>query len=94
MTKEQKLKAMHILYRYGAKPQMLKCCEELSELETAILKFVNKGINNTVEILDEMADVYIMLEQMKSVFPFGENMLEERIEYKLNRQLQRINEKD
>lgn len=90
MTKEQKLKAMHILYRYGAKPQMLKCCEELSELETAILKHLNKDKNNTEEVLDEMADVYVMLEQMKSVFPFGENVLEDRIEYKLNRQLERI----
>lgn len=90
MTSEQKLKAMHILYYYGAKPQMLKCCEELSELETAILKHINKDINNTEAVLDEMADVYIMLEQMKCVFPFGENVLEERIEYKLNRQAQRI----
>lgn len=90
MTKEQKLKAMHILYRYGAKSQMLKCCEELSELETVILKHVNKDKNNTDEILDEMADVYVMLEQMKHVFPFGENVLDERIEYKLNRQLERI----
>ena len=90
MTSEHKLKAMHILYRYGAKSQMLKCCEELSELETAILKHINKDTNNTDEVLDEMADVYIMLEQMKSVFPFGENVLEERIEYKLDRQMQRI----
>ena len=86
MTREQKLKAMHILYHYGARPQMLKCCEELSELESAILKHLNKGGNNTDEILDEMADVYIMLEQMKSVFPFGENVLNERIDYKLDRQ--------
>lgn len=90
MTKEQKLKAMHILYHYGAKSQMLKCCEELSELESAILKHLNKGGNNTDEVLDEMADVYIMLEQMKSVFPFGENVLDERIEYKLNRQDKRM----
>lgn len=83
---------MHILYRYGARSQMLKCCEELSELESAILKHLNKDGNNTDEILDEMADVYVMLEQMKNVFPFGENILEERIEYKLNRQMERIKE--
>lgn len=90
MTRDQKLKAMHILYRYGARPQMLKCCEELSELESAILKHLNKGGNNADEILDEMADVYIMLEQMKSVFPFGENVLNERIDYKLDRQHERM----
>lgn len=90
MTREQSLKAMHILYNYGAKVQMLKCCEELSELETAILKHLNKGGDNAKEVLDEMADVYIMLEQMKNVFPFGENVLNDRIEYKLNRQEERI----
>ena len=90
MTREQKLKAMHILYHYGARSQMLKCCEDLSELESAILKHLNKDDNNTDEILDEMADVYIMLEQMKSVFPFRENVLNERIEYKLNRQDERM----
>lgn len=90
MTREQSLKAMHILYQYGARNQMLKCCEELSELEAAILKHLNKDGSNTEEVLDEMADVYIMLEQMKSVFPFGENVLADRIDYKLSRQAQRI----
>ena len=93
MTKDQKLKAMHILYNYGAHNQMLKCCEELSELEAVILKHINKDTNNTDEVLDEMADVYIMLEQMKNVFPFGENILTDRINYKLNRQMDRINGK-
>ena len=40
-----------------------------------------------------MADVYIMLEQMKNVFPFGENILNDRINYKLNRQMDRVNGK-
>ena len=93
MTTEQKLKAMHIMYNYGSQNQMIKCCEELSELEAAILHHVNKGANNTDEVLDEMADVYIMLEQMKNAFPFGENVLNERINYKLDRQLDRINGK-
>lgn len=92
MTREQSLKAMHILYQYGARNQMLKCCEELSELEAAILKHLNKDGNNTDEVLDEMADVYIMLEQMKNVFPFGKNVLADRIDYKLNRQAKRIAE--
>ena len=46
MTNEQKLKAMHIVYVYGSKAQMLKCCEELSELEAAILKHINKEGKN------------------------------------------------
>lgn len=89
MTKERTTKALRILMHYDSKAQMMKCCEELSELETAILHHINKG-NNTNAILEEMADVYIMLEQMKSMLPFGENVLEEMIDYKLDRQIKRI----
>ena len=94
MTTEQKTKAIRIVCSYDSQKQMIKCCEELSELEAAILKYINKGKNNIAEVIDEMADVYIMLEQMKNVFPFGENILNERIDYKLNRQLDRINGKN
>lgn len=94
MTREQKLKAEQILQNYGARPQMLKCCEELSELEAAILKHLNKDIDNSDEVLDEVADVYIMLEQVKSIFGFDENSVESRINYKLNRQAGRIRDED
>ena len=89
MTKEQTTKALIICNTYGSKAQMIKCCEELSELETAILHHVNKGENED-SILEEMADVYIMLEQMRFMLPYDEAALEEKIEYKLNRQLGRI----
>lgn len=89
MTKEQKVKALHILNHYDSKAQLLKCCEELSELETAILKHINKG-GHQDDVLTETADVYIMLEQLVQMMPFGENVLEDEIEGKLNRQLGRI----
>ena len=89
MTKEQKLKALRILNHYDSKAQMIKCCEELSELETAILQHINKGKCHD-KILEEMADTYIMLEQMLCIMPFGENVLEDMINFKLDRQLKRI----
>lgn len=89
MTQEQKLKTLHILNHYDSRSQMIKCCEELSELETAILQHINKGQCQD-KILEEMADVYVMLEQVLTIMPFGENTLEEMIEFKLNRQLERI----
>ena len=68
---------------------MVKCCEELSELETAILQHINKGQCQD-KILEEMADAYIMLEQLLCIMPFGANVLEDMINFKLDRQLQRI----
>lgn len=89
MTKEQTTKALIICNTYGSKAQMIKCCEELSELSTAILQHINKGENHKA-ILEEMADVYIMLEQLKYMLPFDEAALEGQIEFKLTRQIKRI----
>ena len=89
MTKEQTTKALMICNAYGSKAQMIKCCEELSELSTAILHHVNKGENHEA-ILEEMADVYIMLEQLKFMIPYDEAALDKQIEFKLTRQLGRL----
>lgn len=89
MTKERTRKALLILNAYDSTEQKMKCCEELAELEAAILKHINKG-DGTDAIMEEMADVYIMLEQVKYLMPFGENNLEDMIDFKLDRQIQRI----
>lgn len=89
MNNERRRKALHILNSFDSKAQKMKCCEELSELETAVLKHINKG-GNTDAILEEMADVYIMLEQLLFMMPFGENSLNEMIDHKLDRTLERI----
>lgn len=92
MNGEQRRKAILIVNHYDSKAQKIKCCEELAELQTAMLKHINKG-GHYEDVLEEMADVYVMLEQMKCIFPFGENTLEDKIEYKLQRQLDRIHNK-
>ena len=89
MKKDRTRKALIILNHYDAKKQKMKVCEELSELETALLKHINKG-DNAESVLEEMADVYIMLEQLKYMMPFGENRIEDMIDFKLDRQIQRI----
>ena len=89
MREEQSKKALMILQAYDANGQKMKCCEELAELETALLKHINKG-GNIDEVLEEMADALIMIEQVKWLMPFGENRLEQMIDFKLDRQLRRI----
>ena len=89
MTREQKLKAMHILQYYSGDKQMLKCVEELTELIEAIIKHINKG-DNRAAIFEEIVDVEIMLEQMRQIIPYGPNDFEDEIDRKLDRQLERI----
>lgn len=52
---------------YGAEAQELMLLEEMSELQKEICKN-RRGRDNVLEIAEEIADVEIMLEQMKMVF--------------------------
>lgn len=56
------------LKTWGKNPQMLQVIEEMSELIKEILKNVNRGKDNVSEIIEETADVEIMLEQLKCCY--------------------------
>lgn len=56
-----------MLKKYGGECQVLMAVEECSELQQAILKFLRDKCS-PIEISEEMADVEIMLEQLKVVF--------------------------
>ena len=53
------------LKTWGKNIQMLQVIEEMSELTKEILKNVNRKKDNIAEIIEETADVEIMLEQLK-----------------------------
>ena len=53
------------LKTWGKEPQMLQVIEEMSELIKEILKNINRHKDNLSEIIEETADVEIMLEQLK-----------------------------
>ncbi len=60
---------------YGKKAQVLKTCEELSELTHALVRALveldmcARNRKETIDnVLEEMADVEIMLEQCKMMF--------------------------
>ncbi len=69
---------------WGPTAQLLMVLEEMSELQKEILKNLNRGKNNLDEIIDETADVEIMLEQMKHIFQIQE-AVEKRIPIKLEK---------
>ena len=77
--------------KWGSSMQLLMFIEESSELNKEIIKYF-RGDKNEHLILEEMADVYIMLEQMKFVFNFEEKKLQDIIDKKINRIERRLNE--
>ena len=62
------------LETWGEEAQMLMVVEEMSELMKEILKNINRKKNNVAEIIEETADVEIMLEQLKENYKIAEKV--------------------
>lgn len=71
------------LHAFGLQAQMVKTCEELGELTTALCKRLNNSPVSDAQIIDEVADTLIMANQMRHVF--GADAVDDRIVYKLGR---------
>lgn len=72
-----------IFAQYGEKPQKLKLCEECAELIQALLK------GNIVHIAEEMADVQILLDQLRMGLDLG-TLMDDFTDQKLIRQIGRL----
>ena len=73
---------------YGKVPQMVKAIEEMGELSTEIARNIIGVYPADDKMIDEVADVTIMMRQLAIMF--GEKAVEDRIEYKLTRLKGRI----
>ena len=62
------------LKTWGEEPQMLMVVEEMSELMKEVLKNINRKKDNIAEIIDETADVEIMLAQLKENYHIFEQV--------------------
>lgn len=84
--------AATILNHYGIKSQMMKCVEELCELGVELTKsYIEDPGADLHKVLEELADVEIMITQMKMHFEVvGDEEVDRIIAYKVNRQLERI----
>jgi hypothetical protein len=81
-----------IIDRYGVPSRVDLTIEECSELTKALLKMRRSETDSNVlraDIIEEIADVSIMLEQLKIIFDCEKEVSKE-IEYKLNRQIKRM----
>lgn len=74
---------------FGDHAQIDMAIEEMSELTKELLKN-RRGEENRSMIADEMADVYIMLEQLKFIFGVDETELKVNAESKLQRLNKRL----
>ena len=91
MSAEYKEVYKRALNIYGEKNQVVMVFEEMSELQKALTKHL-RGISDKRAIADEIADVEIMLEQMKLLFNI-EVSVEERKQFKVERLMTRLDQK-
>lgn len=74
--------------RYGMDAQLKMVLEEMSELQKEICKFW-RGKDNLEQIAEEVADVEIMLEQVKMIFQI-EDIVDDYIPKKISRLRDRL----
>ena len=84
----EKDKLQMIADHYGIKKQLRQLAEECSELAVEASHSARKG--TTVKIIEEMADVEIMIEQIIYLAKIDRCDIEDCINYKLDREMKRI----
>ena len=95
MTDIQK-QACRIIYEtYEHQQQIDKTIEEVAELQLVLIRLKDcetlEAQNEYItQLIDEIADVTIMLEQMKIAYVIDKKFLDKKIQEKLNRQYDRI----
>ena len=81
---------MEIADHYGIEKQLHQLAEECSELAVEASHSARKGV--TVKIIEEMADVLLMMEQVIYLANIAIEDIDECIKFKIDRQLERIKE--
>ena len=74
--------------QYGVEPQRKMAIEEMAELTNALMKF-DRGRNTVEDIVEEIADVTIMMQQLAIIY--GQNAVDLQIDYKTARLAKRLN---
>lgn len=90
MIDDERIKT--IADHYGIENQMRQLAEECSEL--AVEASHSARIGTTVKIIEEIADVEIMIEQVVYLSGIDRKDIYECIQYKLDRQMKRIKEEN
>ena len=86
-----KQKIRTIADHYGLAHQLMKTVEELNELALECAKSWEKK-DITINLISEIADVEIMLAQIKYLAKIEQSDIDEVKEYKIGRQIKRMSE--
>ena len=91
MNRTQKSKCRQIAERYGIPNQEKQAVSELSELLMVLTRRPSQRKQDWREkLIDEISDVKIMLQQLVTMYDIDPETISEQIDFKLNRQLDRI----
>lgn len=83
--------AAKIIAHYGTAHQLVKLCEECGELIQQATKCYDKGIPYSDDMIEEIADVIVMIRQFETVMSQPDrDLLDQIVMEKLERQLERI----
>ena len=91
-------KLLQIINHYGLENQLKYIHSEYFELDEAILDYIKDEFTYFPEveesckkhITEEIADVMVMLKQFQYYFSIEDEQIEEIMNYKIDRQLERI----
>lgn len=80
-----------IIAKFGKDNQILKCVEELNELSQALCKISSADTGDITfeNVVEEIADVEIMLNQIKIILDIPESDIETMKNYKIMRTAKR-----
>ena len=79
--------------RFGAEHQARKLCEECGELMTAVMHCLESR-DSADHVAEEMADVTLMMVQMRIIFGVSEEDIDKWMAYKLERLRERLENHD
>ena len=92
-TKDEVKIMQTALDQWGLNAQVGQTIEECAELIVVLQKYINRTERPAVDdILGEIADVEMMLAQMRLIFSIDDDALRKRIEYKFERLSQYLSE--
>ncbi len=90
---------LKIINHYGVNAQQRKLAEEIFELQEQITQYehylscFSSRMLSTDKIAEEIADVMVLLNQFKLNYGISDEEISERMQFKIDRQLERIKEK-
>lgn len=91
MNRTQKSKCRQIAEKYGIQNQERQTVSELAELlEVLTRRPSQRGQDWREKLIDEISDVKIMLQQLQLMYNIDAETIDEQIDFKLDRQLDRI----